>query len=95
VPAPVAYIAVVEISDAVVEKIGRRSHGHVSPAEVREAVVLCEVEGSAWVYDEGRGWRLFVKGWTGGNHPRLLRVVLYPVDEGDGRWRLATALADP
>lgn len=40
--------------------------------------------------DSERGWRLFVTGTT--YQGRELFVVLFPVDEGDGLWRLGTAM---
>lgn len=62
----------------------------VSLAEVREAVVLTPVENSTWDYHPERGWRLYVTGTT---YPgRRLFVVLFPVDEADGVWRLGTAM---
>jgi hypothetical protein len=64
----------------------------VTEVEVREAVVLCDVESSEWSWDErpDRGWRLLVTGRTYAG--RRLFVVLYPVDENDGVWRLGTAM---
>jgi hypothetical protein len=91
VPRPVAYIAqVLPASDSLREKINKKHD--VTEAEVHEATVLCEVESSQWSWDErpDRGWRLLVTGrtYTG----RRLFVVLYPVDEDDGVWRLGTAM---
>lgn len=58
--------------------------------EVREAVILCEVEDSSWDDDPERGWRLLVTGRT--YRGRRLFVVLYPAGERDGTWRLGTAM---
>lgn len=88
VPKPVAYIAVVRKSDAVLEKIATRRG--ITPWEVDEAVVLCDVLASAWDYDADRGWRLLVTGTTA--EGRVLYVVLYAVDEDDGTWNLGTAI---
>ncbi len=90
-PRPVAYIAqVLPLSDALRDKIHQK-HG-VTEAEVREATILCEVEASAWSWDDrpNRGWRLLVTGRTYAG--RRLFVVLYPIDEDDGVWRLGTAM---
>lgn len=45
-----------------------------------------------WDSDPARGWRLIVFGATYAE--RKLLVVLYPVDEIDGTWRLGTAVSD-
>jgi hypothetical protein len=102
VPWPVAYIAVIEPpSPAIIDKIHNKHHG-VTFDEVREAVILCEVEESRWHYDSDpkRGWRLLVTGLT--YTDRVLNVVLYPADspahwlwppdQEDGIWRLGTAM---
>lgn len=92
-PRPVAYIAeLVAPSAALIDKIHRK-HG-VTLDEVREAVILTDVESSAWSWDSdpARGWRLIVLGTTYAE--RRLLVVLYPVDEIDGIWRLGTAVPD-
>lgn len=90
-PRPVAYIAqVLPASESLRKKIHMKHD--VTEVEVHEAVVLCDVESSVWSWDErpDRGWRLLVTGrtYTG----RRLFVVLYPVDEDDGVWRLGTAM---
>lgn len=90
-PRPVAYIAqVLPASASLREKIHIKHD--VTEVEVREAVVLCDVESSKWSWDErpDRGWRLLVTGRTYAD--RRLFVVLYPVDEDDGVWRLGTAM---
>jgi len=87
-PKPVAYIAVVTIGPATATKI--RNKQNVTPADVREAVILCAVARSGWDHHLERGWRLLVTGTVGSG--RLLNVVLYPVDQDDGRWRLGTAM---
>lgn len=92
-PAPVAYIAeLVTPSPALVDKIHQKHD--VTLDEVREAVILTEVERSGWDWDPdpSRGWRLIVIGTTYAG--RRLFVVLYPVDQGEGVWRLGTALPD-
>lgn len=92
-PRPVAYIAeLLPPSVALVDKINQK-HG-VTLAEVREAVILTEVESSVWDWDDdpARGWRLLVTATT--YVGRRLLVVLYPVDEAEGIWRLGTAMGD-
>lgn len=92
-PAPVAYIAeLVTPSAALVGKIHRKHN--VTLDEVREAVILTDVERSAWDWDPepSRGWRLIVIGTTYAG--RRLFVVLYPVDQVEGIWRLGTAVPD-
>lgn len=92
-PAPVAYIAeLVPPSPALVDKI--HSKHNVTMDEVREAVILTDVEWSGWHWDPdpSRGWRLLVIGLTYAD--RRLLVVLYPVDQLDGIWRLGTAMPD-
>lgn len=88
-PRSVAYIALVMKSPMVVDKIASK-HG-VASWEVDEAVVLTPVLDSWWDYDQERGWRLMVIGTTEAR--RRLLVVLYPEDEGDGTWRLGTAMS--
>lgn len=87
VPPPLSYVAVVECSAAVEAKIGAK-HG-VSLREVREVVLARSVLASRWLDDE-QGRRLLVRGVT--RTGRQLRVVLYPVDLGEGLWRLGTAM---
>lgn len=75
----------------MVEKLLNK-HDGITIEEVREAVLLTEVERSSWDWDEdpSRGWRLLIIGHTALG--RRLLVVLYPVDEHDGVWRLGTAM---
>lgn len=92
-PSPVAYIAeVLPAGDAKMAEIAARHQ--VTLDEVREAVIYTDVEESGWDYDPDpkRGWRLLVVGttYTG----RRLLVVLFPVDEPEGIWRLGTAMPD-
>ena len=90
-PRPVAYIAqVLPASDELRQKLHEKHD--VTEHEIREAVILCEVEGSAWSYDPDpqRGWRLLVTAST--YRGRRLFVVLYPVDELEGIWRIGTAM---
>jgi hypothetical protein len=88
VPRPVAYISQVRVSEAVAAKIATKHN--VTVAEVNEVVVLCPVIRSGWHHDPDRGWRLLVKGTT--HSGRVLNVVLYPLDESEGIWRLGTAM---
>jgi len=89
-PQPVGYIAQIEPPDgALLAKILNKHH--VTFDEVREAVVLTDVEGSRWDYSERHGgWRQLVIGTT--YRARRLFIVLYPVDEHEGLWRLGTAM---
>ncbi|MGH3901194.1 MAG: hypothetical protein ACRDTA_23685 [Pseudonocardiaceae bacterium] len=92
-PRPVAYIAeLLPPSAELIDKIHRKHS--VTLDEVREAVILADVESSVWDWhpDPARGWRLLVtaKTYVG----RRLLVVLYPVDEAAGTWRLGTAMDD-
>ena len=81
----IVYVAVVQASDHVLEKIGSK-HG-IAHHEVNECVHPSSVLRSAWTEDE-RGPRLLILGATASG--RRLRIVLYPV--GDGVWRLGTAM---
>lgn len=90
VPQPLAYVAVVKISDAMAIKIGDARHGHLTRAEVREAVEVTRVDNSWWDDDPDRGLRLMVMGRTAEGHS--VWVVLYPEDEEDGTWNLGTAM---
>lgn len=83
-----SYIAQVVASERVEAKI--RERHNVTMREVSEAVVLTPVVRSFWHWHPERGWRLLLTGETAGS--RLLDVVLYPVDETDGVWELATAM---
>ncbi len=84
---PAIYIAEVEISASVADKIN--SKHNVTPEEVREAIILRTPLRARWVYDANRGDRLAVvaEGYGG----RTLKVLLYPIDVNDGRWSLGTA----
>ncbi len=92
-PQPVAYIAVVHISDRVRLKIGDADHGHLTPEQVREALIYADVERSGWVNDDERGSWLKVVG-SAADGTRLW-AVLYPVNVGDGEWNLGTAKRMP
>lgn len=80
----------VEISDLVEGKINGKHH--VTADDV------CEAIGNHWQL----GWlppeppererRLLVRGPT--DQGRILNIVLYPVDEALGEWRLATAFPE-
>jgi hypothetical protein len=90
-PWPVAYVAdLLPPSDSLIDKIHRK-HG-VTLDEVREAVILTEVDSSFWVEDEARGPRLQILARTYAG--RRLLVILYPVDVDEGIWRLGTAMED-
>ncbi|MGH3973777.1 MAG: hypothetical protein ACRDS9_10700 [Pseudonocardiaceae bacterium] len=92
-PSPIAYIAELqEPSSALIAKI--QSKHDVTLDEVREAIILTEVESSVWDWDAdpARGWRLLVTATT--YVGRRLLVVLYPVDASEGIWRLGTAMPD-
>jgi uncharacterized DUF497 family protein len=83
------YIADIDCSAKVLEKINSK-HG-VSLHEVYEAVMYpARLTRATWVYDVERGSRLAAEGVTLSG--RVVRVVLYPVDEQDGTWRLGTAV---
>ena len=88
-PRPIAYIAVVDPAGPTKMALIASQH-HVAMHEIREAVVLTEVSESAWDHDPERGWRLFVTGTT--YQGRELFVVLFPVDEDEGIWRVGTAM---
>jgi hypothetical protein len=86
---PVRYIADVYISLAVERKL--RDKYNITPAQVKEAVVLCNVQRSAMEDHPERGERLLVTGVTGDN--MTLNVVLYPSGpDDDGLWSLGTAM---
>gem|GEM_PF-5387623 len=90
-PRAVAYIAQVEpVSDDLRQKLHEK-HG-VTEQEIREAVILCDVRRSSWVFgpDPARQWRLYVVGDT--YRDRCLFIVLYPVDQDEGIWRVGTAM---
>jgi hypothetical protein len=80
------YFAVVDISPAVATKI-QSKHG-VTPDEAREA--CGGYQQARWTYSDDRGLRLSVVGVTASG--RRLKLILQPVDEGDGVWRLRTAM---
>lgn len=80
------YIGYVEISPAMASKI-QSKHG-VTPHEVRDACAGHLM--TRWHVHEEYGRRLLVVGRTDGG--RLLKVILQPVDESDGTWRLRTVL---
>ena len=74
----------VYISDAMTAKIGSK-HG-LTQDEILDACWHRIREG--WVYDDRRGWRLFLEGYN--EHHRVVQVVLYPTAQ-DGHWNLGTA----
>lgn len=82
-----AYIAVIHISDAVRAKLAAKHD--VTELDVWEALVLTRLERARW-HEGGRGRRLAVTGTT--SDGRRLNAVLYPADEADGTWWLATAM---
>jgi len=81
------HIAVVLISENVASKLA--SKHNVTEAEAREALMRTRYERAVWHYGD-RGRRLAVTGWTADG--RRLNAVLYPADERDGTWWLATAM---
>lgn len=89
VPRPVAYIAQVLPAGPGKMRLIAARHS-VTMHEVQEAIVLTEVSASAWDFDPDRGWRLLVTGTTYAG--RELLVVLFPIDESEGIWRLGTAM---
>lgn len=83
------YIGYIEISDRMAEKlITRRS---LTADDVRDA---CQAPSryrrAAWHTHPEYGKRLIVFGMTG--QGTLLKIILQPVDEHDGTWRLRTAI---
>lgn len=85
------YIGLIECSLQVEQKINSK-HG-VTLLEVREAVQwpsrplrVTRLDGET----DPRGPRLALRGITAAG--RVLNIVLYPVDEKDGTWRLGTAV---
>lgn len=82
------YIGYVEISAEMAQKLMTK-HG-VLPEEVRDA---CQSPNryrhARWDDDPRHGLRLLVVGET--REGRRLKIVLQPVDETDGMWRLRTA----
>lgn len=66
------------------------SKHHVTEQEVREALVLTRLGRASWDHDVDKGWRLLATGTTYSGRP--LNAVLYPADETNGTWWLATAM---
>jgi hypothetical protein len=88
VAVPIYHVA---ISRRINEKINAKQPG-VTAREVREVCYEPKRHNARWRHDpEHGGWRLFVTGRTAGG--RLLRIILYPVDVDQGKWRLKTANA--
>jgi hypothetical protein len=84
----VVYIAVVNASQNVLANIYEKHQ--ITYDEVKEAVVLQSNLDARWVSDTRRGLRLYVKARTFSG--RSLNVVLYPIDQVEGMWGLATAM---
>jgi len=82
---PIEINELEEPSDWVRAKINAKNPG-ISFDEVLE--VCGNYEKAALSNDPERGTRLLVRGWYGG---RVMRIVLYPIDQDRGTWRLATA----
>lgn len=83
------YVAVIDCSADVRAKINQKHS--VTVDEVHEAVLYpARLRRAAWVWDAQRGNRLVAEGVTLSG--RVLRIVLYPVDEKGGTWRLGTAV---
>lgn len=85
------YIGHVEISLAMAQKL-QTKHG-VTPDEIRAACENRVV--AAWNYHPNHGRRLLVVGRSDRRrgYGRVLKIILQPVDERDGYWRLRTAIA--
>jgi len=83
-----AYIAEVRVSSAVAAKL--RSKHDITEREAREALVLTRLEREEWEQDDAGRWRLLATGTAADG--RRVNAVLYPADERDGTWWLATAL---
>lgn len=80
-------IVSIDIDPGLAAKV--RAKHNVMSWEVREAVVMTPVVRAAWDHDPDRGSRLLVVGITAAG--RRLKVVLAPIDEGEGHWSLRTA----
>ena len=83
------HIGYIECPESLRDHIGRRG---LDFDDVRDAAQWPNRPFSAdWLDDpsDPRGPRLLASGYTGTG--RLIGVVLYPVDPGDGTWRLGTA----
>lgn len=74
----------IEVTDPVRAKINGK-HG-VTEDDVADA---CQHAERAVLDEDERGRRLLVRGLT--RSGRSIRVVLYPIDEEAGTWRLGTA----
>jgi len=84
------YIGYVDISPEMEQKL-RAKHA-VSSEEVRDACQAPNRYRRAWWHDdENYGRRLLVLGQT--RTGRSLKIILQPLDEADGTWRLRTAFA--
>ncbi len=82
------YVGELDISPAMATKI-QTKHG-VTPDEVHEVCPVGIVTGRWHVHPE-YGRRFLRRGAT--HRGRWLKVILQPVDEAEGIWRLRTALA--
>jgi hypothetical protein len=89
---PSVYIAQIDCSDSVREKINSK-HG-ITLDEVREAFMYParpeRVSRLTSTHEDPRAPRIAVQGST--LRGRRIQAVLYPVDEGNGIWRLGTAV---
>ncbi len=81
------WVAELCISDRTAQKI--HSEHHISPDEVRDAVVCVAGLDFAWDDDPERGLRAMVKTYIRGDKAL---VVLYPVEDGQSadRWNLGS-----
>jgi len=83
------YIGYIEISERMREKLITRRG--LTADDVRDA---CQAPNryrrAAWHSHPEYGMRLIVFGLT--RQEQLIKVILQPVDESDGTWRLRTAL---
>lgn len=66
---------------------------HVTPDEVRQAVLFSSYRDARWHDHPVYGRRLIVRGHTDDQVPML--VILKPVDEEDGIWECRTASEEP
>ena len=73
--------------DAITEAKLRQKHNRPTPAQITEAVCYGHHIKAEWT-DDRRENVLFV---TAEVDEGLIRVILEPIDEHDGRWELVTA----
>lgn len=81
------WIAEIRASDAVQDKI-REKH-NVTVEEIRRWCVPVQYEWAGWHRHDLHGWRLLVE--TRDDQGKLIQVILQPIDENEGIWKLRTA----